>query len=59
MVLELRHSLSDTYWLNVNDPSFPYVGIIEHTNFESPESYGGSHIVYLSKYLPASDPLYT
>jgi len=58
LVLELDRSLSETYWLNVNDPSFPFVGVIEHTNFEPPESYGGRHIVFLSKYLPESDPLY-
>jgi protoporphyrinogen oxidase len=57
-VLELDRSLSETYWLNVNDPSFPFVGVIEHTNFEPPESYGGRHIVFLSKYLPESDALY-
>ena len=58
LVLELDRSLSDTYWLNVNDPSFPFVGVIEHTNFEPPENYGGRHIVFLSKYLPESDDLY-
>lgn len=58
LVLELDRSLSETYWLNVNDPTFPFVGVIEHTNFEPPESYGGSHIVYLSRYLPAEDPIY-
>ncbi|CAM8376131.1 HemY Protoporphyrinogen oxidase [Candidatus Methylopumilus planktonicus] len=58
LVLELDRALSETYWLNVNDPSFPFVGVIEHTNFERPESYGGYHIVYLSKYLPHTDPLY-
>ena len=58
LVLELKHSLSDTYWLNVNDPSFPFVGVIEHTNFESAETYAGRHIVYLSKYLPHTDALY-
>jgi len=59
LVLELDRSLSKTYWLNVNDPSFPFVGVIEHTNFERPETYGGSHIVYLSKYLPHTDPLFS
>jgi protoporphyrinogen oxidase len=58
LVLELDRSLSETYWLNVNDPSFPFVGVIEHTNFEPAESYGGRHIVFLSKYLPESDALY-
>ncbi len=58
LVLELKHSLSETYWLNVNDPSFPFVGIIEHTNFEQAETYSGRHIVYLSKYLPHTDSIY-
>ena len=59
LVLELDRPLSKTYWLNVNDPSFPFVGVIEHTNFERPATYGGSHIVYLSKYLPHTDVLYS
>ena len=58
VVLELDRSLSDTYWLNVNDPGFPFVGVIEHTNFEPPSTYAGRHIVYLSKYLPETDALY-
>ena len=58
LVLQLDRSLSSTYWLNVNDPGFPYVGVIEHTNFEGAENYGGSHIVYLSKYLPHTEALY-
>jgi protoporphyrinogen oxidase len=58
LVLELDRPLSGTYWLNVNDPSFPFVGVIEHTNFERPGTYGGRHIVYLSKYLPHTDALY-
>jgi protoporphyrinogen oxidase len=58
VVLELDRSLSETYWLNVNDPGFPFVGVIEHTNFEPASSYNGRHIVYLSKYLSEEDPLY-
>jgi len=58
LVLRLKNSLSDTYWLNVNDPGFPFVGVIEHTNFDSPENYKNSHIVYLSRYLPVEDPVW-
>lgn len=58
LVLELDRSLSDTYWINVNDPGFPFVGVIEHTNFEPVESYGGRHIVFMSRYLPHTDPVY-
>ena len=59
VVLELDRSLSDIYWLNVNDPSFPFVAVIEHTNFEPASTYGGRHVVYLSRYLPADDPFYS
>ena len=59
VVLELDRSLSDIYWLNVNDPSFPFVAVIEHTNFEHARAYGGRRIVYLSKYLPMEDPIYS
>ncbi len=58
LVLELDCTLSSLYWINVNDPSFPFVGVIEHTNFEPASSYGGRHIVYLSKYLPPDAELY-
>jgi protoporphyrinogen oxidase len=58
VVFELYHSLSDIYWLNVNDPDYPFVGVIEHTNFQPPEVYGGRHIVYLTKYLLQTDEMY-
>jgi protoporphyrinogen oxidase len=58
LVLELDRSLSETYWLNVNDPAFPFVGVIEHTNFEPSATYGGRHIVYLSKYLPETEAFF-
>lgn len=58
LTLELKQSLSEIYWLNVNDPGFPFVGVIEHTNFEAKETYHGRHIVYLSKYLPTDEPMY-
>ncbi|MFM8592804.1 MAG: amine oxidase, partial [Chloroflexota bacterium] len=58
VLLQLTHQLSEIYWLNIADPSLPFTGIIEHTNFLPPADYGGKHYVYLSKYLEADDPLY-
>ena len=58
LVLRLTKSLSDTYWLNVNDPGFPFVGVIEHTNFDAPAHYGGDRIAYLSRYLDTDDPVW-
>ncbi|MGI6680135.1 MAG: FAD-dependent oxidoreductase [Bdellovibrionota bacterium] len=59
LVLVLDKKFSDIYWLNVADENFPFVGIIEHTNFHSSEHYGGKHILYLSKYLKEYDVLYS
>jgi protoporphyrinogen oxidase len=56
LVLELDRPLSDLYWINVNDSSFPFVGVIEHTNFAGDAAYGRRHIVYLSRYCAANDP---
>ena len=58
LVLRLNTSLSDTYWLNVNDPGFPFVGVIEHTNFDLAENYKGSRIAFLSRYLAVEDPVW-
>jgi protoporphyrinogen oxidase len=55
LVLELDRALSSLYWINVNDPSFPFVGVIEHTNFADDEAYRGRHVVYLSRYCPPDD----
>lgn len=59
LVLRLNQSLSETYWLNVNDPGFPFVGVIEHTNFDTPDNYKGSHIAFLSRYLAVEDPVWS
>lgn len=58
-ILDLKAPLSDIYWLNVADPGFPFGGVIEHTNFISPDEYQGHHLAYLSRYFAQSDPLAT
>jgi len=59
IILELTQSLSGLYWMNVNDPSFPFVGIIEHTHLDQADPAGRRHIIYLSRYLPAEDPAFS
>jgi protoporphyrinogen oxidase len=58
-LLQLSRPLSDIYWLNVADDELPFTGVIEHTNFISPEAYGGKRFVYLSKYLEPDHPYFT
>ena len=57
MVLRLKKAfLKDTYWLNVTDPGYPFLVLVDHTNFVSPRHYAGEHIVYIGNYLPADHP---
>ena len=57
LVLALDRPLTDAYWMNVNDPGFPFMALVEHTNMRSPEEYGGRHLVYLGNYRPMTDAL--
>ena len=57
LVLALDRPLTSTYWMNVNDPGFPFMALVEHTNYMSAADYGGRHLVYLGNYRPMDDPL--
>lgn len=57
-LLELDQKLTDTYWLNIADSDMPFTAVIEHTNFVGTEPYGGSHLVYLSKYIEQDHPYF-
>lgn len=59
LLLSLEHSLSPIYWMNISAPDLPFTAIVEHTNFMPPERYNGKRIVYLSRYMPADDPLFS
>lgn len=59
LLLRSSRPLSDIYWLNIGDPSVPFTGIIEHTNFIGPEHYQGSHLIYVSKYVDQDHPYLT
>lgn len=51
-LLELKNSFTkDVYWLNINDFSFPFLALIEQTNFIDSKNYQGRHFVYLGAYL--------
>jgi protoporphyrinogen oxidase len=52
MVLALRQRLTDYYWFNLpKDAGFPFLALVEHTNFLPREHYGGDHLVYCGDYL--------
>jgi protoporphyrinogen oxidase len=54
MTISLKHQLSEQgyYWYNLPKAAgFPFLALVEHTNFVSPEHFGGDHIVYCGDYL--------
>jgi len=56
MVLSLKHRLSEEgyYWFNLpKSDGFPFLALVEHTNFLSPDYFGGDHILYVGDYLEA------
>ena len=57
LILALDRPLTDAYWINVNDPGFPFMALVEHTNYRSPAEYGGRHLIYLGNYRPMDDEL--
>jgi protoporphyrinogen oxidase len=55
LILRLRHSLTENYWLNVNDPRIPFNGCIEYTNLDKHATPDGSTLLYIPYYLPTGD----
>jgi protoporphyrinogen oxidase len=56
MTLSLEHALSKEgyYWFNIpKEEGYPFLALVEHTNFVSSEHFGGDHIVYAGDYLEA------
>jgi protoporphyrinogen oxidase len=54
MVLSLKQQLSRDgyYWFNIpKEAGFPFLALVEHTNFLSPEYFGGDHIIYCGDYI--------
>jgi protoporphyrinogen oxidase len=54
MVLSLKHRLSEEgyYWYNIpKSAGFPFLAVVEHTNYVPKEKFGGDHIVYVGDYL--------
>ncbi len=57
LVLRLPRELTPYYWTSICD-DLPFVVMIEHTHLTGRDTYRGT-VVYLSRYLDISDPLWT
>jgi protoporphyrinogen oxidase len=60
LILALKRPLTDGhYWINIPaGEGLPFMGLVEHTNYVSPERYGGDHLVYCGDYLPPDHPYF-
>ena len=59
MTVALDHKLSPEgyYWYNIpKQAGFPFLSLVEHTNFLKPEYFGGDHIIYIGDYLEVDHP---
>ena len=44
--------------MNVNDPGYPFMVLVEHTNYMPREDYEGRTLIYLGNYRAMDDPLF-
>jgi protoporphyrinogen oxidase len=54
MILAINRPLSDKgyYWFNLpKSAGFPFLALVEHTNFLPKDLYGGDHLLYCGDYL--------
>ncbi len=59
LILALDRTLTGaTYWMNVNDPGYPFMVLVEHTNYMPREDYEGRVLIYLGNYRPMDDPIF-
>lgn len=56
LVLSLKRKLLEdgTYWLNIDRKEFPFLAVVEHTNFMDNTHYNNENIVYFGNYLEHS-----
>jgi protoporphyrinogen oxidase len=48
VIVKLRRSLTDNFWLNTNDPEMDIPGLVEYTNLRPLDH----HVVYVPFYMP-------
>jgi protoporphyrinogen oxidase len=68
VIVALKRQLltDDTYWLNLeavspnkDENEFPFLALVEHTNFIAPENFNGDRLVYLGDYAPPEHPYFS
>jgi len=58
LLLVLERPVTDSFWINVNDPRVVFNGFIEFTNLDRQRA-GGRHVVYVPYYCHPSEPRFS
>ena len=61
LTLSLKHQLSEEgyYWFSLpKDAGYPFLALVEHTNYVLAEHFGGEHIIYCGDYLETDHPYF-
>jgi protoporphyrinogen oxidase len=66
LILALERQLTDgVYWLNLparspdkSENEFPFLALVEHTNYIDKSHYGGDHLIYCGDYLEPDHPYF-
>ena len=62
LILSLKKQLSAEgyYWFNLpKSAGFPFLALVEHTNFVPAQKFGGDHIIYIGDYLEPTHEHFT
>jgi len=51
-ILSLKHSFSRNFWMNINDPSISFNGIIEQSNLNHSLKSANMNLIYIPFYMP-------
>lgn len=59
-VLKLSRPITNSFWVNINDPRITYNGVIEYTNLNrhAREAFGGKSIAYIPYYIRTNSARY-
>ncbi len=62
VILSLKKQLSEEgyYWFNLpKSDGFPFLALVEHTNYVSSDHFNGEHLIYCGDYLDRSHKYFT
>lgn len=54
VIVKLKKSLTENFWLNINDPEMDIPGLVEYTNLRPLNE----HIIYVPYYVPGEHAIY-